>query len=192
MVSAAVFDLLGSADCPSLSGLYGFDVRGPAIFRTHYWANVLSVLRQKVGADVIVTGVPGCICSFMCSVPVSYISPLRTGSIASRAESLDRLLKDRVAGRGINFMAHSMGGLDCRHLISRIKPTNYTPVSLTTVGTPHRGSPFMDWCTASLFRTLQYMISEFKCRTTWASGSWQRKEGSRPVCSRRCVPRSPV
>ncbi|THH27656.1 hypothetical protein EUX98_g6536 [Antrodiella citrinella] len=113
-------------------GLYGFDVRGPAIFRTHYWANVLNVLRQKVGADVIVTGVPG------------------TGSIASRSESLDRLLQNRVAGRAVNFMAHSMGGLDCRHLISHIKPTDYTPVSLTTIGTPHRGSPFMDWCTNNL------------------------------------------
>ncbi|KAH8086003.1 alpha/beta-hydrolase, partial [Cristinia sonorae] len=113
-------------------GLYGFDVRGPSIFRTHYWANVLSVLRQKVGADVIVTGVPG------------------TGSIVSRSESLDRLLQNRAAGRAINFMAHSMGGLDCRYLISHIKPTDYTPVSLTTIGTPHRGSPFMDWCNDNL------------------------------------------
>ncbi|PSR90289.1 hypothetical protein PHLCEN_2v4929 [Hermanssonia centrifuga] len=39
-----------------------------------------------------------------------------------------------------------MGGLDCRHLITHLKPTEYTPVSLTTVATPHRGSPFMDWC----------------------------------------------
>ena len=39
-----------------------------------------------------------------------------------------------------------MGGLDCRHLISHIKPTDYTPLSLTTIATPHRGSPFMDWC----------------------------------------------
>ncbi|KAF4589933.1 hypothetical protein EYR38_009228 [Pleurotus pulmonarius] len=39
-----------------------------------------------------------------------------------------------------------MGGLDCRHLITHIKPTEYTPLSLTSVSTPHRGSPFMDWC----------------------------------------------
>ena len=123
----------------------------------------------------------------------SLIFPLcRTGSIASRSESLDRLLQDRVVGRGVNFMAHSMGGLDCRHLISHIKPTNYTPLSLTTVGTPHRGSPFMDWCTASLSFNLRCTISEFRCRTTWASGSWRRKEESRPVSSRRCVPRRPV
>ena len=53
-------------------------------------------------------------------------------------------------GTGVNFVAHSMGGLDVRHLISTIKPTSYTPLSLTTIGTPHRGSPFMDWCAANI------------------------------------------
>ncbi|CDO72176.1 hypothetical protein BN946_scf184970.g28 [Trametes cinnabarina] len=112
-------------------GLYGFDVRGPSAFpilQHHYWSNVLSVLRGKVGAEVLVTGVPS------------------TGSVSSRAENLDRFLRGRASGRGINFLAHSMGGLDCRHLISHIKPTDYAPLSLTTIATPHRGSPFMDWC----------------------------------------------
>ncbi|CCL99459.1 uncharacterized protein FIBRA_01477 [Fibroporia radiculosa] len=112
-------------------GLYGFDVRGPAAFpilQQHYWSNVLNILRQKVGAEVLVTSVPS------------------TGSIASRAEILDRFLQNKAPGRGINFIAHSMGGLDCRHLISHIRPTDYTPLSLTTIATPHRGSPFMDWC----------------------------------------------
>ena len=53
-------------------------------------------------------------------------------------------------GTGVNFVAHSMGGLDVRHLISNIKPTRYTPLTLTTIGTPHRGSPFMDWCAANI------------------------------------------
>ncbi|KAH7885198.1 alpha beta-hydrolase [Phlebopus sp. FC_14] len=112
-------------------GLYGFDVRGPAAFpslRLHYWSNVLSILKNKVGADVIVTTVPG------------------TGSIASRAENLDRILLEKARGRGVNFMAHSMGGLDCRHLITHVQPTEYAPLSLTSISTPHRGSPFMDWC----------------------------------------------
>ncbi|KAI8986279.1 Alpha/Beta hydrolase protein [Trametes punicea] len=112
-------------------GLYGFDVRGPSAFpilQHHYWSNVLNVLRGKVGAEVLVTGVPS------------------TGSISSRAENLDRFLTAKAPGRGINFLAHSMGGLDCRHLITHIKPTDYTPLSLTTIATPHRGSPFMDWC----------------------------------------------
>ncbi|GBE85094.1 Alpha/Beta hydrolase protein [Sparassis latifolia] len=112
-------------------GLYGFDVRGPSAFpilQMHYWTNVLNILRQKVGAEVIVTSVPS------------------TGSIESRAKSMDHFLREKAHGRGINFMAHSMGGLDCRHLITHIKPTAYTPLSLTSIATPHRGSPFMDWC----------------------------------------------
>ena len=93
-----------------------------------YWSTILGILRKIVGAEVIVTAVPG------------------TGSIASRAERLDRFLQAKAPGRGINFMAHSMGGLDCRHLITHLKPEEYTPLSLTTIATPHRGSPFMDWC----------------------------------------------
>ena len=96
----------------------------------HYWSSILNILRKTVGAEVIVTAVPG------------------TGSITSRAEQLNRFLQIKAVGRGINFMAHSMGGLDCRRLISCIKPEDYTPLSLTTIATPHRGSPFMDWCQA--------------------------------------------
>ena len=76
----------------------------------------------------------------------------RTGSIQSRAARLDEQLQSHARGRGINFLAHSMGGLDCRHLISHIKPAEYAPLSLTCISTPHRGSPFMDWCAVSLSR----------------------------------------
>lgn len=64
---------------------------------------------------------------------------------------MHKFLKDYLPkGVGVNFVAHSMGGLDCRHLISNIRPTEYTPLSLTTIATPHRGSPFMDWCAANI------------------------------------------
>ncbi|THH12923.1 hypothetical protein EW146_g7241 [Bondarzewia mesenterica] len=116
-------------------GLYGFDVRGPSAFpslRMHYWSSILHILRKTIGAEVIVTSVPG------------------TGSIASRSENLHRFLQSNAPGRGLNFLAHSMGGLDCRYLITHIKPTEYKPLSLTTIATPHRGSAFMDWCTEYL------------------------------------------
>jgi triacylglycerol lipase len=71
--------------------------------------------------------------------------------VKERAEQMHAFLEDNLPkGVGINFVAHSMGGLDCRYLISTIKPTTYTPLSLTTIGTPHRGSPFMDWCAANI------------------------------------------
>ncbi|KAJ7777872.1 Alpha/Beta hydrolase protein [Mycena maculata] len=129
----ALFDPIRTPRYPIVlsHGLYGFESRGPSSFpsmRMHYWSNVLNILRDKVGAEVIITSVPG------------------TGSIVSRSETMDRQLQEKAHGRGVNFIAHSMGGLDCRHLISHIKPTEYVPLSLTSISTPHRGSPFMDWC----------------------------------------------
>ena len=56
-------------------------------------------------------------------------------------------------------MVLNQGGLDCRHLISTLQPSHrndegerkpYYPKSLTTLSTPHRGSPFMDWCMANI------------------------------------------
>ncbi|OCF43890.1 triacylglycerol lipase [Kwoniella heveanensis CBS 569] len=118
-------------------GLYGFSTATPIplfpSLKLHYWANVLDVLRNKIGANVVVVGVKG------------------TGSIQERAEQMHEFLKKTLPkGAGVNFVAHSMGGLDCRYLISTLKPTSYTPLSLTTIGTPHRGSPFMDWCAANI------------------------------------------
>ncbi|KAL5519824.1 hypothetical protein ACEPAG_1484 [Sanghuangporus baumii] len=138
-------------------GLYGYDVRGPSNFpmlQLHYWANVLKVLKKKIGVEVIVTGVPG------------------TGSIESRAKRLDEYLRDKAPGRDINFMAHSMGGLDCRHLITHVKPKEYNPVSLTTICTPHRGSPFMDWCKETLgLGRLQRKVKKAASKTTESSES---------------------
>ncbi|CAO3629484.1 unnamed protein product [Cunninghamella blakesleeana] len=46
----------------------------------------------------------------------------------------------------VNFIAHSMGGLDCRYLLSHLHHNRtYQPLSLTTISCPHRGSPVMDW-----------------------------------------------
>ena len=112
----------------------------------HYWSNVLNILRHTVRAEVIVTSVPGsvfCVSKLACA---EFVLQNRTGSITSRSERLDQQLQHHARGRGINFLAHSMGGLDCRHLISHLKPEEYIPLSLTTISTPHGGSPFMDWC----------------------------------------------
>ncbi|KAK7042343.1 ubiquitin-related modifier 1 [Favolaschia claudopus] len=133
----ALFDPIRTPRYPIVlsHGLYGFDTRGPTSFpsmRMHYWSNVLNILRKHLRAEVIITSVPG------------------TGSIVARSEALDKQLQSKARGRGLNLLAHSMGGLDCRHLISHIKPTEYVPLSLTTVSTPHRGSPFMDWCAENI------------------------------------------
>ncbi|KAA1099894.1 hypothetical protein PGT21_024073 [Puccinia graminis f. sp. tritici] len=120
-------------------GLYGFAVRGPSSFprfQIHYWGKLLEILRSRLGVKVIVGKVPP------------------TGTIEERAVELDKLLQSlpNTARRPpkYNFIAHSMGGLDARYLISHLNPQTYTPISLTTICTPHRGSPFMDWCRANI------------------------------------------
>ncbi len=40
---------------------------------------------------------------------------------------------------------HRQGGLDCRYLISVLKPTKFKVVSCTTISTPHKGSTFADY-----------------------------------------------
>jgi len=42
-----------------------------------------------------------------------------------------------------------MGGLDARYMISRLDMADHV-LSLTTIGTPHRGSSFADWGIRSL------------------------------------------
>jgi triacylglycerol lipase len=44
----------------------------------------------------------------------------------------------------VHVIGHSMGGLDARHMIVDLRMQERV-CSLTTVGTPHRGSSFADW-----------------------------------------------
>ncbi|KAJ2745154.1 hypothetical protein GGI20_002379 [Coemansia sp. BCRC 34301] len=111
-------------------GLYGFDVRGPEklpLLQVHYWRGIREAL-EGVGARVVIAKVPG------------------TGGVRERAHQLDALLASRLAAEKVNIIGHSMGGLDARYLITHVEPKRYSVGTLTTVCTPHRGSPFMDWC----------------------------------------------
>jgi triacylglycerol lipase len=67
------------------------------------------------------------------------------GSIEERAADLKKYLENRpeVAGRQVHLVAHSMGGMDSRFMISKLDMADRI-LSLTTIGTPHRGSPIAD------------------------------------------------
>lgn len=101
----------------------------------NYWHGIKDAL-VKCGATVITARVP----------------PF--GTIAERAALLDKLLREKVtelSANGervkLNLVGHSMGGLDCRYLISQIQTADspYEIVSLTTVSTPHHGSEVADF-----------------------------------------------
>jgi triacylglycerol lipase len=67
------------------------------------------------------------------------------GSVAQRAQDLKEYLlgQGEIAGRKVHLIAHSMGGLDSRFMISKLGMAERV-VSLTTIGTPHHGSPIAD------------------------------------------------
>ena len=53
----------------------------------------------------------------------------------------------------VNIIAHSMGGLDARHMMFNDRNSiniHQRVASLTTISTPHEGSPFADWGTDNL------------------------------------------
>jgi triacylglycerol lipase len=70
-----------------------------------------------------------------------------TSGIAARAAQL----RDKIRAwtdEPVNIIAHSMGGLDARYMISRLGMAEHVR-SLTTVGTPHRGTALADWFIAN-------------------------------------------
>uniref|UniRef100_L2GAC9 GPI inositol-deacylase n=1 Tax=Colletotrichum fructicola (strain Nara gc5) TaxID=1213859 RepID=L2GAC9_COLFN len=68
-----------------------------------------------------------------------------SGSIEERAAKLGADIAAKARGRSVNIIAHSMGGLDARYMISHLKPADVDVKSLVTVATPHRGSAFADF-----------------------------------------------
>lgn len=74
-----------------------------------------------------------------------------TSSIEARAIKLKETIENRLEryrGKVVIF-AHSMGGLDARYMISRLGMADRVG-ALVTISTPHRGSPYADWCLKNL------------------------------------------
>jgi triacylglycerol lipase len=110
-------------------GLLGFDYLGPdavPALQISHWRGIREVLEAN-GVEVMIARVPA------------------TSSIKDRATILHGLIADKYPGRTVNLVAHSMGGLDCRYLISELAGDDFSVASLTTISTPHRGSPFADY-----------------------------------------------
>ena len=69
------------------------------------------------------------------------------GSVAERAQDLKNYLEDPnrgdVFGKQVHLIGHSLGGLDSRFMISKLGMADRV-LSLTTIGTPHHGTPLAD------------------------------------------------
>ncbi|KIL71755.1 hypothetical protein M378DRAFT_94615 [Amanita muscaria Koide BX008] len=118
-------------------GLLGFDsvTIGPSIapLRVKHWRGIKEVLEAN-GTEVLVTRVPA------------------TSSYIDRA----MVLRDRISqvypGRSVHLIGMSSGGLDCRYLATHLTDRNFQILSITTIATPHRGSPFADHFLAAVGR----------------------------------------
>jgi triacylglycerol lipase len=82
-----------------------------------------------------------------------------TAGVARRARQLKEIILrqlDLMKRDKALVIAHSMGGLDARYMISRLGMDKHV-TALLTIATPHRGSPFADWCLRNLGRRLGWL-----------------------------------
>jgi triacylglycerol lipase len=106
-------------------------------------AHGLSGWRKVSGVDYFFR-VPQHLKSLGYRVYVTEVPPW--AGVARRAEHLARqidLITQRSLSNRVHIIAHSMGGLDARYAISRLGMASKVS-SLTTVATPHRGTPLAD------------------------------------------------
>src|SRR5262245_8796090 len=117
-------------------GLFGFDrltVAGLTV--ANYFPGIVECL-QAAGNRVL----------------VPTLSP--TGGVADRARQLKTYIDRESPTEPVHLLAHSMGGLDARYMVSKLGMANRV-LTLTTLGTPHQGSAFADWGVERLERLVR-------------------------------------
>jgi triacylglycerol lipase len=97
-------------------------------------------------------GIPEALAAGGNHVRVVRLSP--TAGVAERAGQLQAFLDRHLPHDPVHLIAHSLGGLDSRYLISRLGMAHRV-LTLTTLGTPHRGTAFADWGIFRLERMLR-------------------------------------
>jgi triacylglycerol lipase len=97
----------------------------------NYWNEIPEALRAA-GAEVLVARVPA------------------TSSVEARAAELVKQIAKAYSGRSVHLIGHSMGGLDCRYLTKHLmEGAGFKVLSVSTMATPHRGSPAADLVVAT-------------------------------------------
>lgn len=104
----------------------------PSLDRLHYFRGIRTMLMEK-------------------GFTVFHSKVGWAADVDSRASDLkENLLKilEQTGAEKVNIIAHSMGGLDARHMMFNDRNAggiHEHVASLTTISTPHWGSPFADW-----------------------------------------------
>lgn len=132
----------------------GNESTNEAFLQIEYWIGVKEKLEEK-GCTVLIPKVPSFDSIEERALTLHAFLEKESQILRHSATKRDIYnINDKDASSGcqveqepikLNLIAHSMGGLDCRFLISRIPNKNYKVLSLTTVSTPHHGSEIADY-----------------------------------------------
>jgi triacylglycerol lipase len=120
---------------------------------------ILNILIFKVGKFKVCTfstAVENAIARRGHPLIVSKVQPL--ASIVTRAKELKQSILRQLDALGVPderviLIAHSMGGLDARYMISHLGMAPHV-AALATISSPHRGDAFADWCQRHLGQRL--------------------------------------
>ncbi|KAI0164310.1 putative triacylglycerol lipase [Hypoxylon sp. FL1284] len=154
-------------------GLLGFAelrLAGGWLPAIHYWRGITDALKAN-GVEVITATVPP------------------SGSIEQRAERLARDISSVARGQSVNIVAHSMGGLDARHMITHVRPRDVDVRSLVTVASPHRGSAFADYALREIGGARLPALYALVERRGMDTGAFEQL--TREYMTRRFNPRTP-
>ncbi|KAK3937392.1 Alpha/Beta hydrolase protein [Diplogelasinospora grovesii] len=123
----------------------------------HYWHGIKDALNAQQ-IEVITASMPP------------------SGSIENRALKLGQDIAKRCQGKSVNIIAHSMGGLDARYMVSQLQPEGVDVKSLVTVATPHHGSAFADFLIDELLgpRILPRLYNLWERTTGWETGAFSQ------------------
>jgi triacylglycerol lipase len=111
-----------------MHGVLGFGSVAPSL--PQYFNGVAEHLQRELGARVLTTAV----------APIGRVELRASRAAAQIAQALVSQDLDRT--RSVHIIAHSMGGLDARFLISKnLSDLRDRIATLVCVGTPHFGSP---------------------------------------------------
>jgi triacylglycerol lipase len=129
-------------------GLFGFGELSAGPLKVSYFGAIARAIAER-GHPLI----------------VSSVHP--TAGVITRARQLkETLLRQlEIIGRPrerVVLVAHSMGGLDARYMISKLGMDDRV-AGLLTITCPHRGSPFADWCMLHL----EDRLGAFRLLKSW-------------------------
>ncbi len=104
----------------------------PELDKQHYFKGIRTMLKKK-------------------AYDIYHSTVSWAAGVDVRAEDLRKNVEkilDQTHKEKINIIAHSMGGLDARHMLFNDRDNGKIHeriASLTTISTPHEGSQFADW-----------------------------------------------